>query len=131
MRFQQMKTWLQSIPIDHPIEPGPNLPEWPTRYVLLTPISSPGHQTDGLTDTIGWQVRSVGEQDDFDTAESLAWRIDDAILALNNTTTVAGVRVVSGFRSGSPPTLLQVDDAGRHHFVCSYLFVVPSAVAVR
>lgn len=142
MRFQQFKHWLPTIGVVVPVEPGPVLPEWPGSYVLLSPISSPGHGTDGVTDTAGWQVRAVGEQGDYDSAESLAWAIDDAIMLLNGTTvipevqvddetTIAAVRVISGYRVGSPPTVLQVDDAGRHHFVCSYLFVVGSAVAVR
>lgn len=99
--------------------------------VVLTPVSGPGRQTDGLTEVVGWQARSVGEQRDYNSAEDLAWRIDDLFNAMNGTTTVENVRVISGYRLGSPPTLLMVDDAERHHFVCSYLLSVYSSVAAQ
>lgn len=130
MRFAPLRGLIQGFLSDPALYvfPGPVIPEYPKRLVVCTQISSPGLETDGLIDIVGWQVRSIGEQNNYQSAEDLALAIDAGIQGLGNSQDVQGLRLVTAYRSGGPPTPLMVDDAQRHHFVCSYLFGVYSAV---
>lgn len=132
MRFRQLEAMLRTLVADETLHvfPGPVIPEYPGRMVVVTRTSSPGLSTDGIIDTVGWQIRTIGEQFDYESAEDLALAIDAGLQSLG-TTDVQGLRLVTVYRVGGPPTPLMEDDAQRHHFVCSYLFGVYSAVAAQ
>lgn len=143
-RFGQMRDRIKDIlaavtegvdpdPITHPFEgvivmPGPNLPDIPDRYVLLTPYGGPGLNTgEGILDARGWQVRCVGLQHDEDSGEALADAIDTALLK-QHSAKYQGVWVTGVQRVGGAPVPLMVDDADRTHWVCSYIVETESAL---
>lgn len=126
MRYADLEQVLRAlVPDAPPFFCGPEVPDVPFRFVMLTPTGGPGLSTEGLLDSHSWQFRSAGEQNDRDDAEAIATALDRAVRNLE-TTTVAGVRIVSFQRSGSAPTPLLVDDAERHHYVASYVATVHS-----
>lgn len=112
-----------------PIQPGPKLPAIPGSFVLVSPYGGPGEDLEGLLDQRSWQIRVVGEQNDYTGAESAANAIDLAYLSHLSHEKIAGQKVTSITRVGGPPAVLQVDDADRVHFVCSYTFSVELALA--
>jgi hypothetical protein len=108
---------------------GPELQDDdPNTYVLLTRYGGAGFDADGVLDVIGWQVRIVGGQYDYDIAEGVADAIDIAFIS-HASGEIEGLHVVEIARVGGAPSVLMVDDANRHHFVCSYLASVESALA--
>lgn len=109
------------------IYPGPELPDDPGRFVMLTPYGGEGYEADGAIDARGWQVRVAGKQGDYDSAESLANWIDTIFTALPSSR-VGGLWVTGIRRVGGAPNPLMLDDADRHHFVCSYMASVESAL---
>lgn len=109
------------------IEPGPELPDVPDSYVLLSPYGGPGLALDGALDDKAWQVRSVGRQNDPDNAEAIADAIDIAFISLPSSK-VGGVWVASIQRVGGAPSPLMVDDAERTHYVCNYIVSTQSAL---
>lgn len=111
------------------VAPGPEMPDTATRFVVLTKTSGPGFETEMLIDREGWQVRAVGDQNDYDDGESLATAIDVLLVGLSGGgIVVGGKKVISIYRTAGPPTPLLRDDAERHHFVCSYIVSVESNV---
>lgn len=106
---------------------GPDVPDIPGRCFILTRGGGPGFNTEMLFDASGWQVRSVGEQNDPDDAEGLALEID-RVLVSTPSQYIDGIWVPSIQRFGSPPSHLSVDDADRTHFVCNYIVDARSAV---
>lgn len=111
------------------IEPGPKIPSIPTSFVLLSPYGGPGEDLEGVLDQRSWQVRVVGEQNDYIGAEAAANAIDIAFLSHLSHEKIDGQKVTSIQRVGGPPSVLMVDDADRTHFVCSYTFSVALALA--
>lgn len=111
-----------------PFEPGPDLPNIPGRFVVLTRFGGPGLNTEDLFDGVGYQVRAVGEQVNYQDAEDLALAIDLWFLRKGFSQRVGGKWMTSIQRLGSPPTPLLVDDAERHHFVCSYVVDIESGL---
>lgn len=105
------------------IYPGPELPDIPTPYVLLTPYGGPGEDAEGALDQRAWQIRVCGHQMSWEDAEAVANAIDMAFLRFY-TQNVGNERVTSIQRTGGSPAPLNVDDADRVHFVCSYIFGV-------
>lgn len=111
---------------------GPELPpSMPNRCVVMTLTGGPGTLTEeGAFEQISFQVRCIGEQNDYDSAEGLAFAVDRLFRAVpTQTIPVADadpVRLLSLVRSGPPPSALMVDDADRHHFVASYIATVGS-----
>lgn len=117
------------------VTPGPELPpSMPGKCVVLTLTGGPGTLTEeGAFTAVSFQVRSIGEQNDPDSAEKLAWDLDRLFRAVPTQTVQVPadpapvlVRLMSVARSGSPPSPLMVDDADRHHFVASYIATVGS-----
>lgn len=133
-RYKNLKAWVAEIlvaipptdtlnPTNWTIKPGPELPDIPGPYVLLTPYGGPGEDLEGAVDDRAWQVRVCGHQLSWEDAEEIANAIDEAFLR-HTTSTVHTERVISVMRSGGPPSPLDIDDADRVHFVCSYIFGV-------
>jgi uncharacterized protein YceK len=69
------------------------------------------------------QVISRGQQMDPDSAEDLAYQIDQALL-LPASTVIGTTKVIGIDRIGGPPRLLQRDRAHRNIFTCNYIFTV-------
>lgn len=116
---------------DTAIHPGPDIPEDPDNCVILTRYPGPGLDAEGALDVLGWQVRAVGKQGDYESAESIADFIDDGFLNfLSSYLPDDGRWVVTIARVGGAPSPLLVDDADRTHFVCSYYASVQTALSI-
>lgn len=105
------------------IHPGPELPQIPAPFVVATPYGGPGEDLEGVLDERSWQIRVVSTQRGWEDAEEVANLIDMAFLQ-HYTGDVGNERVVSIQRVGGSPAPLDIDDAERVHFVCSYIFGV-------
>lgn len=129
LAMSQVRDHLSRVFPTVPVEIGPDLPEYPGEFLLITPTGGPGLQTDGYTDVHSFQVRAVGDQNDYDSAERLAVLADLNLLRLGmNSQEAFDTWVVSISRSGGSPTVLMRDEAERHHFVASYLVEVDSTL---
>lgn len=132
MRFETVKQMLtDNLPApfdDILIEPGPRLPSIPGSFILVTGYGGAGMDVDGLIDQPSFQLRAVGDQNSYQSAEDLAEAADFVFLSWFSKK-VGPVWVASIVRVGGAPSPLLVDDADRHHFVCSYTAAVESAVA--
>lgn len=127
MTFDQFKTLIysatSSTEADFRIYPGPDLPhEDAGKCLVLTLVGGPGYQMEHMADVRNWQVRTIGEQNDYNSAEALAYLVDRAFEARED----RAHHVLMITRSGSPPTPLLVDDAERWHFVATYSSTVVS-----
>lgn len=107
--------------------PGPELPDIPDNCVVLTRYGGPGLDADGAIDDVSWQVRSIGRQNDYDSAETIADAIDIAFIS-HYSRHVGGVWVPRIRRVGGAPAPLMVDSGDRTHFVCSYVVSVELAL---
>lgn len=112
-----------------PIYPGPTLPTTePNSYVVLSRYGGTGLEGgEGALDGFSWQARVVGGQGKYEEAEGIADAIDIGWIS-HMSGTIGDVWVVEISRVGGPPSVLMVDDAERHHFVCSYNTSVESAL---
>lgn len=130
IRFAAVRDWLRPQLSNNAavVVPGPDDPDSPGAYVKLTRTGGSEMELEGLLDMVEWQAESVGDQFDYDSAEQIALEVDALFLGASNLT-MGGVRVVSVWRTGGSPAPLLVDDATRHHFVCSYIWRVQSGLA--
>ena len=112
---------------DVAIYPGPDLPDIPGKFVVLTRYGGPGLEMEGVFDARSWQVRSVGNQLDYESSETIADAIDIAFLS-HFSRKIGDIWVPSIQRVGGAPAPLPVDDADRTHFVCSYVVSVELAL---
>jgi hypothetical protein len=109
------------------IYPGPNLPDDPGRFIMLTRYGGRDFDVDGLIDNPSWQVRVASKQNDYDSGEVLADWIDAKFSSFHSQK-VGDLWVVEIQRVGGAPSALMLDDADRTHFVCSYTASVESAL---
>lgn len=134
MKFDDLKGFIQEVVLDQNpefsrayIEPGPQIPDYPGLGIVLSRYGGPGLEIEGLFDNRAWQVRVIGEQDDYNSVEDLADHIDLALLSR-----IPGMmgsrRVLDVTRVGGSPSVLMYDDADRVHFVCSYVGSVQLAL---
>lgn len=124
MKYQVVKDFVHDILesanfVNIDIHPGPALPDVPNEYVLLTPYGGSGLEQDGLFDVRAWQVRTVGKQGDYSSAEDMADAIDLRFIS-HLSGKISGVHTASITRVGGAPNPLMVDDADRTHFTCNY-----------
>lgn len=129
----QFRDWLQpdlrtKVNPNVLVAPGPDDPDIPWSYVLITRTGGAGHATDGTTDRVSYQFKSVGEQNQYDQAEQLAYELDKVVLGDGSSfyMPVTNVYLVSVNRMGGGPSALMTDDGDRTHFVCDYQFEVQS-----
>lgn len=133
-KYSEMKAEIRRIldDVEMPdveIFAGPELPDYPDEYVLLTRYGGPGVEIDGAIDAVTWQVRSVGFQmEDESSAENIADAVDIAFLS-HYSRKVGNTWVASIQRMGGAPAPLMKDDADRTHFVCSYIVSVELALS--
>jgi len=93
--------------------------------VMITIGGGAGLDSEDVFDQPSIQIRSCGNQMDYNTAEQLAQDLDRAMYALGPSTTLPnGKRSLTVSRTGGGPALLLRDDAGRYHFTCSYIWEV-------
>ena len=111
------------------IYPGPELPtQDPNSYVVLSRYGGTGLDGgEGALDGFNWQARTVGKQEGYDEAEGVADALDIGWIS-HMSGDIGGIWVVEISRVGGPPAVLMVDNAERHHFVCSYNASVESAL---
>lgn len=124
--FRTYVRTLPGVPGDITVEPGPDLPDVPGRWVVLTPYGGPGLLLEGALDGRAWQVRVAGLQGNYDDAEAIANAIDVGLLSIvaGNDLGVHGVQ-----RVGGAPNPLLKDDSDRWQFICSYIFDATMALA--
>lgn len=101
--------------------------------VVVSDALSAGYQTEErLLELRAFQVRTVGDQRQPETAKAYAWTVDRSLMMIGGehapTVVIGGVSVSSVARVGSGPTLLTRDPAGRSHYTASYLIPVPSGL---
>lgn len=134
MKYSDFAAFCSDALVDTPWEgvafhPGPDDLQAPAgRFVLLTRIGGPGFSMEYLFDQVGYQVTSVGEQEDFEDAEGLALALDQ-VLVMARSQNYADLRLLQITRQGGAPSPLIVDDADRTRFVCSYIVEVESYAA--
>lgn len=122
------RTALDAAGLNHvSIHPGPDLPDIPDEFVVWTRYGGPGLELDGAMDARSWQLRAVGKQMDYDSAEEIADALDVALLS-HHSSEVGGLWVSDIRRVGGAPNALMVDSAERTHFVCSYIVSVELAL---
>lgn len=127
---QDIIGWLQGLGVAVPLYPGTQvIPQMPDRIAVVTPTSGPGQTLEGAADTIGFQLRIRGAQNNPGDAETLAYDADTRILTAACPTTVGPVRLVIVRRSGGRPTPLSAtpDTGGRTEMVCTYLTTIMEA----
>lgn len=118
------------------IHPGPELPENPNNCVILTRYGGIGLEADGALDNVAWQVRSIGKQGSYESAEEIADAIDDGFMNHFSQYIQFSMDpddrrwVPSIQRVGGAPNPLLTDDAERTHFVCSYNVSTQSALNI-
>ena len=99
----------------------------PGMMVIISIGSGPGYDMEKVFDRVMVQIRAIGNQQDYTSAESLAYDIDRQMGDLNGPTAtrwINGKRILEINRAGGAPTLLLLDDAERHHFTCNYVWEV-------
>lgn len=126
---KDIKDWLVPQLPDETIYSGPEVPKYPKRMVLVTPAPGGGLSMEFAMDSPSWQIHVVGPQSrdsrvnhSADQAEELIYKVERAILTAQWPQQIAGHHVTFAQRFGSGPTPLPTDEAGRGHFVATYMF---------
>lgn len=66
-------------------------------------------------------VRAIGLQNNFAYAETLAYDVDNTLLAVDSNTDMGGARVLYITRTGGAPQLVDFDAGDRYHFQATYI----------
>lgn len=114
-----------SKPAPH-IAPGPSglarlVRKFPGPILYLTVGNGTGLTTEALYDQPFITARSIGKQNDYDFAETLAGDVDRLLLDVVNGTSMGAARVLYVTRTGGAPQLVELDDGERYHFQCTYI----------
>jgi hypothetical protein len=96
----------------------------PDTMVIITLTPGAGLDSEELFDRAGIQIRTIGPQEDYDTAEKLAQIVDRALIAIDHSQNLNGKRVLSVVRAGGAPALMPIDNGDRYHFTCNYIWEV-------
>lgn len=102
-------------------------PDW--MVLISRSVNGPYVTEERALQTATFQVRTVGKQADYDSAETLAFQIHRLLLAPGSALQMGAVRVSSVDVTDGGPTLLVRDASQRTHFTASYALVVPSGLA--
>jgi hypothetical protein len=100
---------------------GPDLPNDPGACLVVTWLTGPGFSLEQLLDTPAFQVRTIGPQGNPFDAGVLANEVDKAFTNHSWPAILGGKYVVEIRRAGGRPSNDRVDNAGRTHYVCTYL----------
>lgn len=93
----------------------------PNELVFITVGGGSPQTNEGLFDRPLIEIRVIGKQANYHSAEDLAHYIDNGLLAIDSMGLIGSARVMPIARSGGAPILLMRDDANRYHFTCSYI----------
>jgi hypothetical protein len=96
----------------------------PEALVIISLWPGQGLVTEGLFDRAGVQLRTIGKQMDYQSAELLAMDCDKAMTSIEISQHINGKWVVDIWRAGGSPTLVLKDDGDRYHFFCNYIWEV-------
>lgn len=96
----------------------------PDTMCIITLSGGPGLDSEELFDQVGVQIRAIGPQQDYASAEALAQAIDKALVSIDTSQAINGKHTLSIIRSGGAPSLLLIDDGDRYHFTCNYIWEV-------
>lgn len=66
-------------------------------------------------------VRVIGNQNDFGYAETLAYDVDNILLAVQGNTSMGSATALYVTRTGGSPQLVDFDSADRYHFQTTYI----------
>lgn len=66
-------------------------------------------------------VRAIGKQNDFESAETLAYDVDDLMLTVDGNTTMGSALTLFIYRTAGDPQLVDYDSAQRYHFQTTYI----------
>lgn len=111
---------------DYEIVPGSDMPDTPEPSAKFQRLEGTGLSVEQLFDGMGFQVEVQGKQNDYASAEALAYAIDAALIGNGGSRSIGGKWVLSAQRFSGGPTDLEVDDAERHHLVATYVLDVQS-----
>jgi hypothetical protein len=108
------------------VAPGPASDEMmqkisPDEIVFMTVGGGAASTVEGLFDNPFITVRTIGAQNDYQSAEDLAWYMDKGLLAIPDNGYMGEARIKPVARTGGVPALLSQDNASRYHFICSYI----------
>lgn len=115
------------------INPGPTADQdmqdiSPDRLVLVAMQAGLGMDGEELFMRPVVSIRSIGAQGLIDPAytdaETLAFAIDKALIAVDSSQFINGKWTLSIMHATGTPSLLMHDDAGRFHFLCNYIWEV-------
>lgn len=120
---------------------GPYFDTYPAgKFIAVTPAPGPGLTLELAYEDVGYQLRTVGRQARGEAdkaaksveAQGVALAMDHVILGSvvppTYPTVIGGSRVLFGSRPGGAPSPLITDQAGRTHYVASYLFRVSTGL---
>lgn len=93
----------------------------------LIPSPGPGLMLDWQFDGHIVNVRSVGLQDDPDSAEATAFLADELMLSPGNVL-VGSLPALYVARAGGPPVSIMRDSSRRTHYGCAYVIPVQSGL---
>lgn len=91
----------------------------PTLFVTIG--NGVGLDSEQLFDRPFITTRAIGQQNDYTSAETLAYDVDTLLLAVTSNRTVGTAKVLFVTRTGGSPTLIDYDTANRHHFQAIYI----------
>lgn len=113
----------------HPLMPAfnpgpPSLPKLqksvsPGPIVFLTVGNGLGLSKEGLYDQPFIVVRVLGPQNDYTTAETTAYDLDNLLLPVENR--LVGTARTLYITRNAPPQLVDCDEADRYHFQTTYI----------
>lgn len=108
------------------IDPGPSTIQdlWkksPSAMLFVTVGNGAGLRLEGLFDMPFITVRSIGLQNNFEYAETLAYDVDDLLLGVDSNTMIGSVLTLYVNRTGGAPQLVDFDSANRYHFQTTYI----------
>jgi hypothetical protein len=117
--------WDTTPELGYPLFPGPEILVAPDRAVFITDSGGPGYTTEeGGTDAWSFQARVRGPSDDPLAAQAAAQLLDWTILTASCPAWTDGIRVISCFRLGGPPSVLPLDPGDRRfEYTADYVFV--------
>lgn len=121
LKFEYLEAFLRTagLPTEIVCKPGPQRPDVPGAWVVITPYGGPGPSVAGVFDQRAFQVLCAGYQRRPETSEELANRIDHAFMQHRDEPILLGSLHVLEFNRGPAPQILEREDE-RDVYVCSY-----------
>jgi hypothetical protein len=105
---------------------GPFIPDEPEDFFVVSLQGGISTSLEGMSDTPGFQIRAIGRQNDYESAELLAQALDIWIMSATMVD-IGATRVHCFMRTGGAPDPDPPDNGDRTHFVCNYLARCASA----